>query len=304
MAAGRAKKRAKVVECQIDESVLSRLLHTGSISKTGLASILREVSSGSSGSSSTKHWARKLGRADHGRFDSLRLAVDMPLADGGSFSWELAHPGRLLAETVANSPGLQRIYLDAVGRSPPSVQNPWSLIVAFDEFAPGDKLKVDNRRKAMVMSFAFRELGQAALTRTSVWSTPVIVRSCMIQQVVGGWPHFLKIILKLLLLDPCGLATGGVPLELNGAPLMLFARLGNILSDGEGLQRAYHWKGHAGLKPCLKHYNIFKKDIGTAVFRFREQRCSAYCAASLRLGTGSGIPLEGVFYRYSGLPLA
>jgi hypothetical protein len=41
---------------------------------------------------------------------------------------------------------------------------------------------------------------------------------------------------------------------------LLFARLTNLLSDGDGLRMAFDWKGASSLKPCFKHYNVFKKD--------------------------------------------
>ncbi len=142
---------------------------------------------------------------------------------------------------------------------PPSIEHPWSLIVGFDEFTPGDKLQCDNRRKAMVLSFTFKELGQMSLCTAHVWHTPVVIRTSVITQVEGEWSHMLRVYLQRQLLGPCGLATSGVPVVLAGQPTLIFARLTNLLSDGDGLRMALDWKGHASLKPCFKHYNVFKK---------------------------------------------
>ena len=62
-----------------------------------------------------------------------------------------------------------------------------------------------------------------------------------------------------MLLNPCGLATGGVPLQLDSGSVMLFARLSSVLADGEGHMKAFDWKGASALKPCVKHTNVIKK---------------------------------------------
>jgi hypothetical protein len=184
----------------------------------------------------------------------------MPLIEGGFVDWEFADPNTLLVSLVEHSSALNRLFTEAVRISPPSVVKPWSLVVGFDEFVPGNKLKVDNRRKTMVLSFSFLELGQAALSQGLAWQTPVCLRASLIHSVVGGWSHFLKVYLQRQLAGPCGLSTSGVALVLSGQPVMLFARFTNLLSDGDGLRQALDWRGHGSLKPCFKHFNVFKKD--------------------------------------------
>ncbi len=56
------------------------------------------------------------------------------------------------------------------------------LRIAFDEFIPGNKLQTDQTRKTMVLSFSFLQLGQAALSFGSSWSTAVCVRSNKIKE--------------------------------------------------------------------------------------------------------------------------
>ncbi len=69
----------------------------------------------------------------------------------------------------------------------------------------------------------------------------------------------LRIFLEKLLIGPSGLSGGGVAIELDDGPLLLFGRLSNVLADGEGLMKAFDWKGASSLKPCLKHFNVYKK---------------------------------------------
>jgi hypothetical protein len=194
----------------------------------------------------------------------LRCIENVLCADGSHIEWEFVDPNRMFAEAVDHSPGLAAMVSDAVRLSPPSMARPWSLIVGFDEFVPGNKLQADNRRKAMVLSFTFRELGPAAMSSAIAWHTPVVVRTKVIGQVAGGWSHLLALYLKKQLLGPSGLATAGVPLMLNGQVVLIFARLTNLLSDGDGLRSAFNWKGASGLKPCFKHFNVFNKNTDLA----------------------------------------
>ena len=77
---------------------------------------------------------------------------------------------------------------------------------------------------------------------------------------MGGWSTMLRLFLERLLVGPCGFATVGVPLLIDGEHRLVFARLTNLLSDGDGHRQALGWKGASGLKPCFKHFNVFKKD--------------------------------------------
>ena len=75
----------------------------------------------------------------------------------------------------------------------------------------------------------------------------------------GGWARFFLKCLELQLLGASGLSTGGMVVKLEGQPKLLFARLGIVLADGEGHMQAFDWKGAGALKPCLRHFNVYKK---------------------------------------------
>ena len=149
---------------------------------------------------------------------------------------------------------------NAFDEHPCSHDAPWGIIVGFDEFAPGNKLKIDNGRKVMNVSLSFVEFGQSVLCSESAWWTPVVLRSKVINSAVGGWSHFFRLFLRELMLGPLGFSTAGVPVQIDGAMRLVFAKVTNALSDGEGFRMAYDWKGHASLRPCLRHWNILRKD--------------------------------------------
>ena len=211
----------------------------------------------------------------HARFDEVAYSVEVPLKTGGSWTWQLAEPNLLLAKMVNECSALACVYASALHESPPSREAPWHLVVAWDEFAPGDKLHADNRRKSMVLSFSFRELGQSALCHEWAWCTPIVVRTSTIVQVRGGWSSMLKHYFQLQLFGLHGLSSAGVPLIVDGTSYLLFAGIANLLSDGEGFQKALCWKGASGLKPCFLHDNIFKINSDLAHRRpgFHEVDC-------------------------------
>ena len=83
----------------------------------------------------------------------------------------------------------------------------------------------------------------------------------------GGWSHMLRVFLERLLVGPAGLSTVGMQITIGGRQRLLFARLTNLLSDGDGHRMAMDWKGASGLKPCWKHFNVWKKGSALACRR-------------------------------------
>jgi hypothetical protein len=234
-------------------SALQRLLHTGGVSIDGLSKLLKQLHCDVASRSTLR-------RENDRVFAELCFREELPLHNGGSWGWEFADPLKLLVARIEHSPEVARLFLDAVRRSPPSQEHPWSIVVGFDEFIPGNKLQADNRRKTMVLSFSFLELGQLALSRDAAWVTPICVRTAMLKQIAGGWPCCLKIFLRRLLLGATGIAVGGVPVTLGGQHYILYGTVTNLLSDGDGLRIALDWKGQGAIKPCFKHFNVLKKD--------------------------------------------
>ena len=69
----------------------------------------------------------------------------------------------------------------------------------------------------------------------------------------------VRLVVEHMLLQPGGLATGGVALIVDEGPAMLFAHVSNVIADGDGHMHLWSWKGAAALKPCVKHGNVVKK---------------------------------------------
>ena len=124
-----------------DSAQLAQFLGAGGVSMGGLLRIsqkLREDSSaGETLSSCVSN--RPLIEANNRSFLEVRRFEQLELEKGGHFAWEFCEPGHLLAIMVAASPRLQDIYAELANARSIDVDNPLSLIVAFDEFTPGNK---------------------------------------------------------------------------------------------------------------------------------------------------------------------
>jgi len=201
---------------------LQGVLHTGGISNKGLGDLLKEVKRVVELPAATS--MHSIEQATVARFNALRLLIPMKKAGTDAlFEWELVDPSKLVAHSVAASPALANAFSKAMAERPASPEEPWRCIVAFDEFAPGNKLQVNNRRKVMVLSFTFAELGQTALMSAWGWFTAVALRSSEIHDIEGGWSACLAALMGALFMGTSGLATAGIPLALASGPRLLFA---------------------------------------------------------------------------------
>ena len=213
-------------------------------------------------------------------FNQVRHIIDMPLKKGvGTFKWELADPNLLLVLLLGKCPELAAAFGAAANVKEPTFDNPWSLIVGFDEYIPGNKLSYKNRRKCMNLSYTFAELGRRVVSRSAAWITPVSVRATMIKSVAGEWSAMLCCYLRLHLLGPAGISTAGIAVNICGQPLLIHAKLKVLLTDGDGHRMALDWRGSAALKPCFKHFNVWKRgsDLANRQAGHVEITCDDHC---------------------------
>lgn len=239
-----------------DVDIIRHLAATRGVTQVALSELLGKLQDAPEELAASRS---KVSLAVTTKFDELSFTVNLYLLDGSNFCFEMLDPSRLLTEVVKSCPDVALQYEESFRAHPPTASNPWDLIVGFDEFAPGNKLKVDNRRKVMVLSYTFRQLGQTAMATGRCWHTPLIIRSCMMHQVQGGWSAILALFLRRFLIGPQGLSTAGVVLDLPSGLRVLYGRLGNLLTDGDGWRLAYDWKGASSHRPCFRHWNVLRK---------------------------------------------
>ena len=191
----------------------------------------------------------------------LALTFQMPSkrTDDDIIEWKICEPSLLVRYVVGSRPELQDVYAAAAKRSPPTKEQPWDLLVCFDEWSPGDICSIDNTRKTMVLSFNFEQLGSLTLQKDYSWMVPICVRTSKIKQVMGGWSHMLKRFFHTLLLGDHGAMTDGITVVVRESILVIYCRVKCLGSDYDGLRMAYDWRGASSLRGCLKCSNVFKK---------------------------------------------
>ena len=87
---------------------------------------------------------------------------------------------------------LSLAYTRAANLRMPTLEQPWELLVCFDEFSQGHQLTCANTK-----NFNFAELGEEVLHKDSTWMIPIMVRSCTVTvlckkaHAVEGHPWFL-----------------------------------------------------------------------------------------------------------------
>jgi len=204
----------------------------------------------------------ELTRQLHARFEEVRCTINIPLTDGEVFIWEVADPVLLVAKLIRERPNILQAFVEALRTAPCSKSNPWHCLIGLDEFSPGDKLKVNSRRKSMVLNFSFAELGARRLGYDSIWATPAVMRHVTIQAIQGGWSHALLMFLKRMFYGPHGFLVTGLPVcnERGDTLATVYATLGDLFSDGDGLRAGLDWKGASGTKPCFCHWNVLSKE--------------------------------------------
>ena len=242
---------------------LQKLLHIGKITQEGLVELIQAFRDlGDDLPDNVNRWS--MADANHARFKSVAHVEKMQLEEGGSWDWEMAEPNKLLTLMVSESSVLQGLFAEAVRRRAPSISNPWTLVIGYDEFSPGGMFDTDNDRKSMNLSYTFLELGEHNIRSDNAWFTPVVVRHSKIDLVNGKWGAMLRRYLRLHLLGPIGLTTAGVSVQLGREHVLIFASLKYMIADLDGHRAGLDWKGANGFRPCLRHMNVLKKNSDTA----------------------------------------
>ena len=163
---------------------LQNAMNIGGMSNCSLRAVLSELLDDAPST-------RAIETAAAARFKKRRTHIDLPCLEGEPFRWTLCNPNVLLTMLLEESKALQTWYEEAWRTHPCSHENPWHLLIGFDEFTPGNKLAQRPERKSMVLSYSFRELGPN-LHRSAAWVTPLVVRSTMVNRVSGGWSAMLR----------------------------------------------------------------------------------------------------------------
>ena len=142
---------------------LQRISNVRATSQRSLKTVLKELALGGGPHN------RDLTDARQARFASIHTTIPLDLVVGDEiWQWPLCHPGHLLTRLVGESRMLQNLFAASLLASPCSKEKPWSLLIGFDEFVPGNKLQLQNHRKSMNLSYSFAELGHTKWSKMQI----------------------------------------------------------------------------------------------------------------------------------------
>ena len=250
------KRRATTAE---RNARLQNIVGKHSITASALCDIVRCLQA--QGIADDDVTTRKLREARDAAFEQVACSETLPDGDGGEVEWQLLDPATLVEHVLKACKSLASLYNDAHQRCPSTLDKPWSAIVAYDEFAPGNVLKPDNQRKTMNVRVNFRELGLKVLQHSHTWFCIASVRRSLINEVEGGWSRMLAVLLRRMFLGPRSFLSGGLLVVRNDQTFIVFAQLANVLSDLDGIRIGLDLKAPGSArKACFIHYNVFRKD--------------------------------------------
>jgi len=181
--------------------------------------------------------------------------IKLDLTDGTDYKWLVASPQELVRRLLETSDCLKRAF----ARGKTSVENPWNIVLYFDEVTPGNIAAPTNYRKVMAFYFTFKEFGCLRIRYQAFWFQFAVLRTSIIQKVNGGLPAVVKQVLRLFFNEDNGWNSVGACVDAGTGPFMLFANLSNILGDEAALVACFDSKGPSGSKNCVLCVNCLKR---------------------------------------------
>ena len=233
---------------KVQKSRLQQLHSVVNVKGASMSSILHIVNT----LSDQQLGRQKLRDVARAPFNRARRVLALPLVEGGEVSVPVADPSSLVAASVSASETMQAIFKSALRSHPGASATPWNLLVTWDEFTPGSMHNPNKPKKCMVVNFSSQELG-VALHSDRCWWTMAVIRSSILGRVEGGWSRALRDLLKLTLMGVTGMQRVGIPLKIQDAHVVIYCKVGCLLSDGDGLRMALQWMGASSLHPCFRH---------------------------------------------------
>ena len=195
-------------------------------------------------------------------YDSIERVITVTTRGGRDLCVSFADPASLLEAVLRHNDDVYECFATAYDRFPCTADRPWRWVFGFDECWSGNPM-AESGRKSMVLSFSFREFALLSLTiaaSSSMWFTTCVLQASVLKDVDGQWSCiFAHIVRMAFVSEGGGFARAGVIIACRGRVFRLFARVANILADGDGFKQLLQWKGANGMKCCPVCDNVVSK---------------------------------------------
>jgi hypothetical protein len=161
---------------------------------------------------------KQLGAATRHLLKKACFSVQLPLQtpDGdpdGELDWVCGDFGKLLDDFTHDCKEYGDLIRELQEKKRCTIQQPWSLVIYFDEATPGDPLRLDHVRKSMCVYVAIKELGPTMLKHERCWIPCGVLRANQIKRVPGKWSACFKLWLRGFFLNPRSSLRYGVSLR-------------------------------------------------------------------------------------------
>ena len=189
-------------------------------------------------------------------------SIELSAIDGGApIPVPIANPFAFLYVAFRDCVAFRQLVMDTARKHPPSVDNPWHIVLYSDEVTPGNNLSYDNRRKNWVLYYSFLEFGSAILSRDEAWICVCSKRSSEVTRAVGGIAQVFRRIMRLFFnTEGHSFDLSGISLVSDGPALRLYATMGPIVQDGGAHKLVFCIKGDSGTRLCMLCLNAFARE--------------------------------------------
>ena len=238
---------------------LASLFGTGKVAAATIARLVDEVRTHPEVLEDLSHGRpqQTLCRAVTSQFNEVKHEIALPTKCGTWINWPVAAPCRLFASFSADCTNFRKLLQMLYDAKPCSPEDPWHLIIYFDETTPGNLLSLNNKRKTMGIYGSLREFGPAILPHEHAWLPLAVLRTSWIKQITGGFTTAVGCYMEHILNGPENVLEGVPIVDLDaGRPAFICFRMSNVLGDAEGLQKFWGIKGPNGTMPCLRCLNV------------------------------------------------
>ena len=187
--------------------------------------------------------------------DKTNNPKEVYIADPFASLWLFCKEG--VPEGAPEGTGFRDFFKRRLLEQPPTIDEPWHLVLYTDEVTPGNPLAHMNERKFHAIYWTFIELG-VAISREDAWFAILIEFSSVVNDIHAGISQLFKLVIKKFFQpDGFNLATNGVLLEFPDGDVRLWAIMGGILQDGGAHKYVWHIRGDGASKYCVLCRNLF-----------------------------------------------
>ena len=183
----------------------------------------------------------------------------LTLADGSEMFLDFVEPAASLGLVLHHNAGVRQVFQETLRRFPCGSTRPWHTVWGMDECWSGNVLSATGR-KAMALSYTFKEFGKKYRSRDAFWFTVAVVETRTFKKLRAGWSEACRVILETPFLDPLnGIARHGMLVSFQDQHVLMHAIIWIVLADGDGWRQLYEAKGASGIRCCPKCSNAMSK---------------------------------------------